>query len=281
VRPGDLAALDHYPPGHTAQFHNKEAAVAHLQKGVARLEARQELLYAQGEYALLIILQGLDGAGKDGAIKHVMSGVNPLGTDVHAFRQPSSEELAHNFLWRAAKVLPAKGRIGIFNRSYYEDVLVVRVHPELLASAHLPPERVTDHIWKERFEDISRFEHHLWRNGMIIRKFFLHISREEQRRRLLKRLDDPAKNWKFSAGDLVERAKWHEYMNAYREMLAATSSHHSPWYIVPSDHKWFARVLIADVIVQTLDRLNLTFPPLSPSNRRALARARRQLKTKT
>jgi PPK2 family polyphosphate:nucleotide phosphotransferase len=277
VRPGDRKALARHRPDHTANFRDKEAALEYLAKGVERLEVRQELLHAQGEYALLIVLQGMDAAGKDGVIKHVMSGVNPLGVDVHAFKQPSSEELSHDFLWRAEKVLPARGRIGIFNRSYYEDVLVVRVHPGILSASRLPQACSTKNIWKERFEDIKAFERHLWRNGTIVRKFFLHISRSEQKRRLLERLDDPAKNWKFSVSDIPERAKWHAYMRAYRDALAATSTHHAPWYVVPADHKWFSRVVIADVITQTLDDLKLAFPTLSSVQRRELARARRQL----
>ncbi len=277
VWPGDRDALDRHAPGYTATFRDKTEAVERLAKGVERLEARQELLYAQGEYALLVVLQGMDTAGKDGIVKHVMSGVNPLGVDVHAFKQPSSEELGHDFLWRAQKVLPARGRIGMFNRSYYEDVIVVRVHPALLGSQRLPEDRITKDIWKERFEDIRAFERHLWRNGTVVLKFFLNISRSEQKRRLLKRLDDPAKNWKFSVDDLPERAKWQAYMKAYREALAATSTRESPWYVVPADHKWFARVLIADVIVQALDRLKLSFPKLSPEQRRGLAQSRRTL----
>jgi PPK2 family polyphosphate:nucleotide phosphotransferase len=281
VRPGDRAALARHRPDYTADFRGKDAAEERLKKGVERLEGRQDLLHAQSEYALLIVLQGMDAAGKDGVIKHVMSGVNPLGVDVHAFKQPSSEELGHDFLWRAEKVLPARGRIGIFNRSYYEDVLVVRVHPGILGMSRLPQTRVTGDIWRNRFEDIKAFERHLWRNGTIVRKFFLHISRSEQKRRLLQRLDDPAKNWKFSVDDIPERAKWHAYMKAYRDALAATSTDHSPWYVVPSDHKWFSRVVIADVIVQALDHLDLAFPALSPAKRRELARARRQLMSRT
>jgi PPK2 family polyphosphate:nucleotide phosphotransferase len=280
VRPGDHHAFDRHAPGYTATFRDKAEAVERLSKGVERLEARQDLLHAQGEYALLVVLQGMDAAGKDGIVKHVMSGVNPLGVDVHAFKQPSSEELGHDFLWRAQKVLPARGRIGIFNRSYYEDVIVVRVHPAILGAQRLPEDRITKDIWKERFEDIRAFERHLWRNGTVVLKFFLNMSRSEQKRRLLRRLDDPARNWKFSAGDLPERAKWHAYMKVYRDALAATSTRDAPWYVVPADHKWFARVLVADVIVQTLDRLKLSFPKLSPEQRRGLAQSRRQLMSK-
>lgn len=277
VRAGDRRAIGKYSTDHTAHFADKESAGIHLEKGVRRLEERQELLYAQGEYSLLIVLQGLDTAGKDGIVKHVLSGVNPLGTDVHAFKQPSTEDLSHDFLWRASKALPARGRIGIFNRSYYEDVLVVRVHPQLLDAGHQPADRITKHIWTQRYEDINTFERHLWRSGTVIVKFFLHISRKEQKRRLLERLDDPVKNWKFSSGDLIERTKWDAYQDAYREAMAATSTPHAPWYCVPADHKWFARVVVADAIVQALDALDLTMPKLSKTQKRALGLARKKL----
>ena len=277
VRPGDRAALSRHRPGDTAHFRHKQSAIEHLRQGIERLEARQELLYARGEQALLLIFQGMDASGKDSAIKHVMSGVNPLGTDVHAFKRPSTEELSHDYLWRAVKALPARGRIGIFNRSYYEDVLVARVHPEILLAEPMPPDRLTPRLWKERCEDITAFERYLWRNGTIVRKFFLHMSRAEQRRRLLERLDDPAKTWKFSLGDLPERAKWKAYMEAYRRAIAATSSEHAPWYVIPADHKWFTHVLIAEIIVGTLDELDLTAPKLSPKQKRELAAARRRL----
>jgi PPK2 family polyphosphate:nucleotide phosphotransferase len=273
VRPGDRAALARYRPGFSGHLGHKAAAADRLQKGIARLDARQELLYAQGEHAVLLIFQGMDGAGKDSAIKHVMSGVSPLGTDVHAFKQPSSEELSHDYLWRAVKALPARGRIGIFNRSYYEDVLVTRVHPTLLDAS----DRVRPHLWKERLEDISAFERHLWRNGTTIRKFFLHISRSEQRKRLLARLDDPAKRWKFSVGDLRERTSWKAYVDAYRHAIAATSTAHAPWYVIPADHKWFAHLLIAEILVQALDDLDLRPPTPSPAQRRELAGGRRRL----
>jgi PPK2 family polyphosphate:nucleotide phosphotransferase len=277
VRPGDRRALERHATDLTGPFSGKSDALANLQRGVARLEARQALFYARNDYALLLIFQGMDGAGKDSAIKHVLSGINPLGTDVHTFKQPSSEELAHDFLWRASNVLPARGRIGVFDRSYYEDVLVVRVHPELVAARHLPVERVTPRIWKERFESINAFERHLWRNGTLVRKFFLHISRSEQRRRLIKRLDDPAKNWKFSAADLPERAKWKAYMRAYEQVLAATSSREAPWYVIPADHKWFAHAAIADIVVQTLDDLDLSPPRLPKDRRRELEAAQAAL----
>jgi len=219
----------------------------------------------------------MDAAGKDGAIKHVMSGVNPLGTDVHAFKQPSREELAHDFLWRAARVVPARGRIGIFNRSYYEDVLVVRVHQELLRNQGLPRERLGPNIWDERFESINGFERHLWRNGTVILKFFLNISRAEQRRRLLARLDDPSKVWKFSSADLPERARWQEYKQAYKDAVASTSTRRAPWYVVPADHKWSARLLIAETIIETLERLDLRLPELDESAKRQVVIARRTL----
>jgi PPK2 family polyphosphate:nucleotide phosphotransferase len=206
-----------------------------------------------------------------------MSGVSPQGTDVHAFKQPSAEELDHDFLWRAAKALPARGRIGIFNRSYYEDVLIVRVHEPILAAQKLPRSLVTKRIWQERFDDITSFERHLRRNGTIIRKFYLHVSRNEQKRRLLERLDDPAKNWKFSETDLLERKKWGAYRRAYDEALAATGHGHAPWYVIPADHKWFAQVLVADIIVEALEDLDLSFPSPDANQRRLLARARRSL----
>ena len=278
VRPGDRKALARHAPGDVTHFDSKEAALAHVKKGVERLEALQQLLYAQDRYSLLLIFQGMDGAGKDHVIKHVMSGVNPQGTDVHSFKQPSAEELDHDYLWRAAKALPTRGRIGIFNRSYYEEVLVARVHPEVLAAQKLPRPRVGPHIWTHRFEDINAFERHLWRNGTIIRKFYLHVSRAEQGRRLLARLDDPTKNWKFSPNDLVERRRWQAYRAAYTDAIAATSQPHAPWYVVPADHKWFTQVVVADVIVQALEELDLSYPKLTPTQRAAIRGARRTLR---
>jgi PPK2 family polyphosphate:nucleotide phosphotransferase len=277
VRTGDRKILQRHSPSDTGPFDRREQAEAHLQKGLARLYSLQEKLYAQGQWALLLIFQGTDAAGKDSVIRHVMAGVSPQGTDVHSFKQPSAEELDHDFLWRAAKVLPGRGRIGIFNRSYYEEVLVVRVHAEILKAQKLPPPLVTRRIWQERFEDISAFENHLARNGTVILKFYLHVSKREQERRLLERLDDPAKNWKFSAQDLVERAQWKAYRDAFGEALAATSHHYAPWYVIPADHKWFVRALVADIIVDALEGLNLSFPKVDPQQRRALRRARRKL----
>jgi PPK2 family polyphosphate:nucleotide phosphotransferase len=280
VRPDDRRAIKRHAPDFNGHAKSKDAALDHLWKGLKRLEDLQELLYAQDRYALLLIFQGMDAAGKDHVIKHVMSGVNPQGTEVHSFKQPSAEELDHDFLWRTTKALPERGRIGIFNRSYYEEVLVVRVHETLLDAQKLPAKCLTKHIWDERFEDIRSYERHLWRNGTIIRKFFLNVSRGEQRRRFLERIDDPAKNWKFSSGDLVEREQWKAYHAAYADALAATSRHHAPWYVVPADHKWFAQALVADVVVDALEHLDLSTPKLSADKRRDLAKARRQLATR-
>jgi len=277
VRHGDRRALLRHDPDHVGPFKDKDDAASHVKKGLDRLSAREQLLYAKDRYALLLIFQGMDAAGKDHVIKHVMSGVNPQGTEVHSFKKPSDEELQHDFLWRAAKVLPARGRIGIFNRSYYEEVAVVRVHPDNLEAQKLPSSLVTKKIWEERFEDINAFERHLWRSGTVIRKFHLHISRGEQKKRLLERLDDPTKNWKFSAADVVERREWKDYQRAFADALAATSHRHAPWYVVPADHKWFAQALVADVVVQTLDELDLSYPKLTPSQRREHERARRML----
>jgi len=279
VRPGDRAALSRHAPNETIHFDSKDAAAAHLRKGLDRLTALQELLYATHRHALLLIFQGMDGAGKDHVIKHVMSGVNPAGTEVHPFKQPSAEDLDHDYLWRAEKALPSRGRIGIFNRSYYEEVLVVRVHPRLVGAEELP--HAGPQIWKHRFEDINAFERHLWRNGTIIRKFFLHVSRAEQARRLLERLDDPTKHWKFSAADLAERDKWRAYRSAYADALAATSTAHAPWFVVPADHKWFAQVVVSDIIVKTLEELRLSYPRLGSADRHALRRLRRRLAAHT
>jgi PPK2 family polyphosphate:nucleotide phosphotransferase len=277
VRRGDRKALSRHDTAERGPFKDKQDAEAHLKKGVERLEKRQQLLYAQDRYALLLVFQGMDAAGKDGVIRHVMSGVSPQGTDVHAFKQPSHEELDHDFLWRTTKVLPERGRIGIFNRSYYEEVIAVRVHQQYLEAEKLPPSLVTKKIWDERFEDINAFEQHLTRNGTVVLKFFLYVSRGEQKRRLLERLDDPAKNWKFSETDVLDRDDWDEYRRAYSEAIAATSRRHAPWYVVPADHKWFAHALVAEIIVQALDELDLSFPKLSVAERRNLARARRKL----
>jgi PPK2 family polyphosphate:nucleotide phosphotransferase len=276
VRSGDEDAVRKIDPDHTPHL-DKDGALESLESSIERLRKRGEALYAQGRYALLIVFQGMDGAGKDSAIKRVMSGVSPQSTQVHAFKAPTGEEREHDYLWRVSRALPAKGRIGIFNRSHYEEVLAVRVQPDLLAAEGLPPHATTRNVWRQRFKDISAFERHLFRNGTIIRKFFLHISKDEQRKRMLERLDDPNKNWKFSSHDLDDRAKWKAYMAAYAEALAWTSRDHAPWYVIPADHKWFAHALIAEIVLKTLDDLDLEFPALSPGRRRELALARRRL----
>jgi PPK2 family polyphosphate:nucleotide phosphotransferase len=231
-----------------------------IARDIERLAKLQERLYAQHKWALLVVLQGMDTAGKDGVIKHVMRGINPLGCEVHAFKAPNSEDLDHDFLWRAAIRLPARGDVGVFNRSYYEEVVVVRVHPEMLTHQKLPAKLVGKDIWKERFEDIHAFERHLTRNGIVILKFFLHISKEEQRRRLLARLDDPAKQWKFSMNDIAERKLWDEYMSAYEHAIRATGNPGAPWYVVPADHKWFARLIVARAMLEALENLDLDYP---------------------
>jgi len=242
---------------------DKDEAKAMLADDIERLSDMQEKLYAQDRWAVLIVLQGMDAAGKDSVIKHVMSGLNPLGCEVHAFKQPTDEELDHNFLWRAAKRLPRRGRIGIFNRSYYEEVLVVRVHRELLRRQRLPPQLIDDDIWRDRFRDIHGFERHLRHNGIAVLKFHLRISPEEQKRRFLERIETPAKRWKFSMSDVAERKLWDRYMDAYEDMIGNTSTSHCPWYVVPADHKWFARLVVAAALIDELDRLDLKFPRLT------------------
>jgi len=239
---------------------DKHDGKALLAKDVARLAELQERLYAHDRWALLVVLQAMDAAGKDGVIKHVMSGINPQGCEVHPFKAPSPEELDHEFLWRAAQRLPERGRIGIFNRSHYEEVLVVRVHPELLARQKLPADVLGKDIWMQRYKDIRAFERHLAGSGIAVIKFFLHVSQEEQRRRLLARIDEPAKRWKFSKTDIAERERWDEYMDAYQDMIRATSREEAPWYVVPADHKWFARLVVAAAMVDKLERLDLEYP---------------------
>jgi PPK2 family polyphosphate:nucleotide phosphotransferase len=264
-------------PGATAGLSSKERAGERLADGVQRLADLQEKLYAQDRWAVLLIFQAMDAAGKDSTIKHVLSGVNPQGCQVFSFKAPSAEELDHDFLWRTTRCLPERGRIGIFNRSYYEEVLVVRVHPELLERQQLPTGLVTRYIWKERFEDITTYERHLSRNGVRILKFFLHVSPEEQRKRFLDRLDEPAKNWKFSLGDVAERRRWDAYMRAYEEMVRHTATPQAPWFVVPADHKWFARLVVVDAIVSALEDLDLAFPRVTAAQRRELAAARTAL----
>jgi len=269
--------LKDFDPADTGHFHSKEHAQELLDKGIAEMRELHGKLYAQSEWAVLIILQGIDAAGKDGLIKHVMSGLNPQGCEVHSFKQPSLEELNHDFMWRANRRLPERGHIGIFNRSYYEEVLVVRVHPELLKNERIPEELIEKDVWQERFEDISNSERHLTRNGIVVRKFFLNLSKKEQKKRFLERLDNPEKNWKFSAADSRERECWDDYMNAYEEMIAETSKEHVPWYVVPADNKWYTRLVVAAAIVDTLEELNLSYPKLSPQERKQLLEARKEL----
>ena len=244
--------LKDFDPGDTGRMKSRKRAELALPAGVKLLSDLQDKLYAQDRWALLLIFQAMDAAGKDSAIKHVMSGVNPQGCEVFSFKQPSVEELNHDFLWRSFKCLPERGRIGIFNRSYYEEVLVVRVHKELLERQRISPSLVTKNIWNERFADINSFEHYLTRNGVVIRKFFLNLSREEQKKRFMSRLDDPNKNWKYSTTDVTERERWDEYMAAYEDMIQHTATPHSPWYVVPADKKWYTRLVVAAAIADAL-----------------------------
>jgi PPK2 family polyphosphate:nucleotide phosphotransferase len=248
-----------------------------LKEGIEALAGLQDMLYAQDRWSVLLIFQAMDAAGKDGTIKHVMSGVNPQGVQVYSFKAPSPEDLDHDYLWRCMRCLPERGRIGIFNRSYYEEVLVARVHPEILARQKLPPELVTKRIWDERYEDIRNFERYLARNGTLIRKFFLHVSKGEQKRRFLSRLDEPEKNWKFSASDVAERRHWKEYQRAYEDVIRETSTPEAPWYVVPADHKWFTRLVVAAAIGDALSGLDLGYPEVTAEQRKALALARREL----
>ncbi|MFN7898087.1 MAG: polyphosphate kinase 2 family protein [Synechococcaceae cyanobacterium] len=256
---------------------NKARAAELLQEGVALLSELQDMLYAQDRWALLLVFQAMDAAGKDSTIKHVMSGVNPQGCQVSSFKAPSDEDLDHDFLWRCQRQLPERGRIGIFNRSYYEETLVVRVHPELLERQKLPRNLVGPQIWKQRFRDIRHFESYLSGNGIVVRKFFLHVSPEEQKRRLLKRLDEPEKHWKFSAADVRERHHWQAYMEAYEELIQHTSTEQAPWYVVPADHKWFTRLVVAAAVIDSLLSLNLHDPQVSDVDRQKLEAARREL----
>jgi PPK2 family polyphosphate:nucleotide phosphotransferase len=267
-------------PDDTGKLDSKDDAGRWLEYGLRRLTELQEKLYARSTWSLLLIFQAMDAAGKDSTIKHVMSGVNPQACQVYSFKAPSDEELRHDFLWRTTKCLPERGRIGIFNRSYYEETLVVRVHEELLERQRLPRQLVTREIWDQRFEDIRTFERHLHRNGTIVLKFFLHVSKQEQRRRLLERLEDPEKHWKFSLRDLEERKLWRNYAAAYNDMIRNTAAAHAPWHVVPADHKWFTRLVVAAAIGDAMDRLDLTLPVPDRSERRALAAARATLERK-
>jgi PPK2 family polyphosphate:nucleotide phosphotransferase len=261
-------------PDDTGRLKAKEEARDMLARGVDRLAELQEMLYAQDRWGVLLIFQAMDAAGKDGAIEHVMSGVNPQGTQVYSFKVPSAEELDHDFLWRTNKCLPERGRIGIFNRSYYEEVLVVRVHPEYLSGEKIPAPLVTRNIWTDRFQDIRHLEKYLSRNGIVVRKFFLHVSKEEQKKRFLSRLEEPDKNWKFSVNDAKEREHWGAYMRAYEDMIRNTATRDSPWYVVPANNKWFTRLVVAQAVIDTLEELKLCFPKVGKAQRKELKAAR-------
>jgi PPK2 family polyphosphate:nucleotide phosphotransferase len=287
VRPGGKVKLNDFDPSwddiqEIEGLHKKDAqdkAQSFLKRNLLELEEAQELLWASDSYSILMVLQAMDAAGKDGIVKHVMSGVNPQGCQVFSFKRPSEEELDHNFLWRCMKALPERGRIGIFNRSYYEEVLVVRVHPEILEKQKLPSGKRGKSFWRERFEDINSFEKHLTRNGTVIVKFFLHISRKEQRERLLARLANPDKQWKFSTADLAERKYWPQYVESYEEALEATSTDWAPWYIIPANHKWVSRAAVASILTSTIHSLNLKYPQINKVQREALAQAKKQLES--
>ena len=277
ITKGEKFRLKDWDPAATTGVKNKQHAQNILDAREGVLSRLQEKLYAQDRWALLVVLQALDAAGKDGVIKHVMSGVNPQGCDVHAFKSPSNEELNHDYLWRTQKCIPERGKIGIFNRSYYEEVLVVRVHPTLLRAERLPDELITKHIWDQRYEDINAYEEYLTRNGVMIRKFFLHVSKEEQKKRFLERLEDPKKNWKFAMADVNERGFWKDYKEAYEEMIQNTAAKHAPWFVVPADNKWFTRLIVASAIIQALDGLYLTFPEVDKAKKKELEAVRASL----
>jgi PPK2 family polyphosphate:nucleotide phosphotransferase len=268
VDPGDIGRL---------KAEDKARARQALQAGVEALTGLQDMLYAQDRWSVLLIFQAMDAAGKDGAIKHVMSGVNPQGCQVASFKAPSAEDLDHDYLWRCQKQLPERGRIGVFNRSYYEEVLVVRVHPELFEKQKLPPRLVGKDIWEQRYQDIRAFERYLGRNGTLVRKFFLHVSRKEQKRRFLGRLEDPDKNWKYSSADAVERGYWKDYMEAYDEMIRATATEEAPWYVVPADNKWYTRIVVGAAVVDALASLDLSYPKVGKSKLAELQKARELL----
>jgi PPK2 family polyphosphate:nucleotide phosphotransferase len=271
--------LRKFDPGDTAGISSEEKprAKAALAEGIEALAALQDRLYAQDRWSVLLIFQAMDAAGKDGAIKHVMSGVNPQGCQVYSFKSPSAEELDHDFLWRTSKCLPERGRIGVFNRSYYEEVLVVRVHPEILARQKLPRQLVGKKIWQQRYQDIRAFERYLARNGVVVVKFFLNVSKDEQLRRFMERLDNPDKNWKFSAADAEERGHWDDYMRAYEDLIRETAAENAPWYVVPADNKWFTRTVVAAAVIDALDSLDLEYPKLDKAKRKELEAARAAL----
>jgi PPK2 family polyphosphate:nucleotide phosphotransferase len=277
VDSGKHFRLKDYDPADTGHGRSEDNAKEALLEGIARTAELQDQLYAQGNWSILLIFQAMDAAGKDGAISHVMSGINPQGCQVYSFKVPTSTDLQHDFLWRTTCSLPERGHIGIFNRSYYEEVLIVRVHPEILKSQKMPPSLVGKKIWKERFEDICCFERHMARSGTVIRKFFLNLSKKEQKKRFLARLDHPEKNWKFSAADIRERKYWDDYQDAYEDMIRNTASEEAPWYVVPADNKWFTRLVVSMVLVDTLESLKLSYPKVDPAKRKELEAAKREL----
>lgn len=276
---GEKFRLKDHNPAETGNLgsEDKPQAKEALAMGTELLAKMQDMLYAQDKWAVLLIFQAMDAAGKDSAIKHVLSGVNQQGCDVHSFKAPSSDDLDHDYLWRCMKVLPNRGHIGIFNRSYYEETLVVRVHPELLEKQKLPLELIGKDIWDERFKDIRAFERYLGNNGVVVRKFFLNVSRKEQKNRFLERIENPDKNWKFSSADVKEREHWDEYMEAYEDMIRHTATKNSPWYVVPADNKWFTRIVVAGAIIDALDSLNLAYPEVSPEQKAELTAAKKEL----
>jgi PPK2 family polyphosphate:nucleotide phosphotransferase len=279
VTDGKKFRLKDIDPTDTGDVTSEDKSLAKelLESGIEVLAELQDVLYAQDQWSLLLIFQAMDAAGKDGAIKHVMSGVNPQGCQVFSFKSPSVEDLDHDFLWRCLKCLPERGRIGIFNRSYYEETLVVRVHPELLAKQKVPPQLMTKDIWEARYEDIRNVERYLTRNGVVIRKFFLHVSAGEQKKRFLERLDDPAKNWKFSPNDSRERGFWKDYMKAYEDMICNTATDDAPWFVIPADNKWFTRVVVAAAVIDALDSLDLRYPEVGETQRKELVLAKKEL----
>jgi PPK2 family polyphosphate:nucleotide phosphotransferase len=277
IEDGKHFRLKDFDPADTGGIKSKEEVNEKLQKDIQLMAGLQDKLYAQDNWALLIVLQALDAAGKDSTIKHVMSGVNPQGCQVHSFKTPSETELQHDFLWRTTRHLPERGHIGIFNRSYYEEVLVVRVHSAVLKNEKLSPSLVRKNIWQERFEDIHSFERHMARNGTVVRKFFLHLSKKEQKKRFLARLEEPEKNWKFSAADIHEREYWDDYQNAYEETIRNTASKHAPWYVVPADNKWFSHLVVAAAIVETLDELDLSYPQVDSAKRKEIKQGKKAL----
>jgi len=273
VTKGKKFRLKDHDPKDTAHIDDKEHAEELLKQGVERLAKLQDMLYAHNHWSLLLIFQATDAAGKDGVIKHVMSGINPQGCQVYSFKKPSTEEMDHDFLWRTNKCLPERGRIGIFNRSYYEEVLVVKVHPEYLGYQHLPPQLIGKDVWEHRYESINDLEMHLARNGTVVRKFFLNVSHDEQLRRFKRRLEDPQRNWKYDPGDAAERVHWDEYQQAYEDCIRATASDHAPWVIVPADNKWFSRLVVASAVIDALESLNLHYPEVSAAKKKELAAA--------